>query len=55
MLSHVNNEEDELKNLYFRLEINKVNSFLDVESRKNERTLVEVSLDANLSSTSNLY
>lgn len=47
-------EEDELKNLYFRYQYEKIPSFTDQKARESFKTTIELQLDENISHTSNM-
>jgi len=50
----LNSEEEIFKTLYYNYEYLKIDSVTCDESRKNQKTIIELQLDENLSHTSNL-
>ena len=47
-------KEDELKNLYYRYEIEKIQTLVDQKARESFKTAIELQLDENISHTSNM-
>jgi len=47
-------KEDELKNLYFKHEYEKVSSLADQRARESFKTAIELHLEENISHTSNI-
>lgn len=47
-------EKDELTNLYFKYEIDKIPSLTDKKARESFKTAIELQLDENISHTSNM-
>lgn len=47
-------EVDELKNLHFKYEVDKITSFTDPKAKESYKTTIELSLDENISHTSNI-
>ena len=47
-------EEEEFKNLYYKYEYEKIDTLQDVRAKENGKTVIELSLDENISHTSNL-
>jgi hypothetical protein len=47
-------DEEIVKNLYFKYEYDKIPSIMDKKARESFKTTIEVSLDENVSHTSNM-
>ena len=53
-LKHPETDEDKAKNLYFKYEYEKIPSIMEKKARESFKTTIEVSLDENISHTSNM-
>jgi hypothetical protein len=51
---HPEDDEENVKNLYFKYEYEKIPSIMDKKARESFKTTIEVSLDENISHTSNM-